>query len=444
MLKIIKNKLNDIYNDNTISCANVGKRIIYLFKQRITKEDIFSVWKLRKIKNSKRDKNEKIRVVFLLQMPEIWSKQDLVYYQMKKHKNIHCVVLAIPEYNIQTREHDMSYNLAYEYACKEKLSEIVKADINGEWMNLQEINPDYVFYQRPYEEYLPEQYRCERVINYAKTCYIPYAFFSSLSAELIMEYNRSFARNIYMNFVGNKELENIVRKKFFWTSKLGLRKIVYLGTPILENIFKALNSSSNQSVWGNWGATSDMLKVLWTPRWTTDEKLGGSHFFNYKDEILKMAEKRKDIFIAFRPHPLAFANYVKKHLMTETEVSQLKKTYADIDNMVIDNRKNYIDTFEEADVLITDISSMLVEFFLTGKPIIFCGTNIKMDSLHNEIISTLYQANNWKDIQVIIDSLARGEDVLQERREEVIKNRFDDIEKTSERIVSAIIDDYND
>ena len=46
--------------------------------------------------------------------------------------------------------------------------------------------------------------------------------------------------------------------------------------------------------------------------------------------------------------------------------------------MVIDNQRGYVDTFWGADVLITDISSMMMEFFVTGKPIIFCGTNMAL------------------------------------------------------------------
>ena len=66
-------------------------------------------------------------------------------------------------------------------------------------------------------------------------------------------------------------------------------------------------------------------KVLWTPRWSTDPYIGGSNFFKYKDVILGLARKKKDILFILRPHPLMFDNFVKTSEMTETEVIEFKK-----------------------------------------------------------------------------------------------------------------------
>lgn len=440
MLNRFKAKINEIYLDSTIPYNNISKKMVCALKQRITKEDFKTFQKLKKLKKKQNNLDKKIRIVFLLQMPEVWGKQQIVYEEMKKRDNIETIIFTIPEYDIKTGGH--KEDIAYDYAVKEGLTEIVQSEKNGNWVSLKELQPDYVFYQRPYETYLPEVYRSKNVLEYAKTCYIPYAIFASISSAMNLEYERGFARNIYYHFVSNLEMEHLVRHKFSITSKLGLRQVKYLGVPILESVLKTAVKGEDNEVWKNWGSQQGQLKVLWTPRWTVDEKLGGSHFFHYKDKFTELVRDDKNIYFSFRPHPMAFDNYVKEKLMSVEQVEKLKKEYAETSNMVIDSHRGYVDAFWGADVLITDISSMMMEFFVTGKPIIFCGTNMALDSLHKEVVGTLYKGNTWQEIADALEQLKSGNDYLQEQRSQVIKRWFANMDKTSEKIVDAIVKDY--
>lgn len=440
MLNRFKAKVNEIYLDSTIPYNNISKKMVYALKQRMTKEDFKSFQKLKNFKKRQNNPDKKIRVVFLLQMPEVWEKQQIVYEEMKKRDNIETIIFTIPEYDIKTGKH--KNDIAYDYAAKEGLTKIIQSKKNGGWVSLEDLKPDYVFYQRPYEAYLPDIYRSKNVLEYAKTCYIPYAIFASVSSAMNLEYERGFARNIYYHFVSNLELEHLVRRKFLITSKKGLRQIKYLGVPILESVLKNKINCENNTVWKNWESEQEQLRVLWTPRWTIDEKLGGSHFFDYKDEFTALAQSDKQIYLAFRPHPMAFDNYVKENLMSVEEVEKLKKEYAETPNMIIDNQRGYVNTFWGADVLVTDISSMMMEFFVTGKPIIFCGTNMALDSLHKEVVETLYRGTTWQEVQEVLNQLKSGNDYLQEKRNQIIKKRFANMDKTSEKIVDAIEKDY--
>nr|WP_294491233.1 CDP-glycerol glycerophosphotransferase family protein [uncultured Mediterraneibacter sp.] len=442
MLNGLKNKMNNIYMDDSIPLNSFKKRIVYMIKQRVTKADITTFSRLNRLKKRKSHTNRKIQVVFLLQMPEVWGKQKSIYYEMKRDERIHTVVLAIPKFDIQKQCCETGRNEAYDFAVSENLSEIVRADTNEGLVDLKNLNPDYVFYQRPYEAYLPKEYRSDHVIEYAKTCYVPYAIFATLEGEMIREYERGFARNIYINFVSSRDMENRLKKKFFLTSKLKLRKFRYLGIPILENILRCSSSEAGNRVWQEWGDSSNKLKILWTPRWTTDDKLGGSHFFQYNEEICRFALKNDDFFIVLRPHPLAFANYIREGLMTEKEVEAFKQKLERTSNMALDDRKEYIDTFWGADVLITDISSMLLEFFVTGKPVIFCGTDIKLNSLYSEVVDATYQCGSWNEIEMVLCELQNGEDRLKEKRQRLIETLFGDLENTSHRIVEEIANDY--
>lgn len=65
-------------------------------------------------------------------------------------------------------------------------------------------------------------------------------------------------------------------------------------------------------------------------------------------------------------------------LMTVAEVNDYKQKVENTSRVSFDTNKNIEDTFEETGILITDVSSIVFPYFLTGKPIIFCNTEIPL------------------------------------------------------------------
>ena len=53
---------------------------------------------------------------------------------------------------------------------------IILAYSDEKWIDLKELKLNYIFYQRCWENYLPECYTTKTVIKHSKTCYIPYCF----------------------------------------------------------------------------------------------------------------------------------------------------------------------------------------------------------------------------------------------------------------------------
>ena len=86
MLSRFKAKINEIYLDSTIPYNTVSKKMVYALKQRVTKEDFRSFQKLKNLQKKNGSSDKKITVVFLLQMPEVWGKQQIVYEEMEKKR----------------------------------------------------------------------------------------------------------------------------------------------------------------------------------------------------------------------------------------------------------------------------------------------------------------------------------------------------------------------
>ena len=64
----------------------------------------------------------------------------------------------------------------------------------------------------------------------------------------------------------------------------------------------------------------------------------------------------------------------------------------------------------DADILISDHSSTLVEFAATGKPIIYCASSVLLNDLGNAIMSNNYTSKKSDETIKILEDLLNGKD----------------------------------
>ena len=107
-------------------------------------------------------------------------------------------------------------------------------------------------------------------------------------------------------------MKNVIKKRFKKTSEKGYQHFEYLGYPSLEPFMKIKNRNEIKS-------------IIWTPRWSYNKTIGGSHFIEYKDSFVSIKEKFSEIELVFRPHPLMFDNLIFEKRMTKSEVDEFKK-----------------------------------------------------------------------------------------------------------------------
>jgi len=397
-----------------------------------------------KYAGSLRGSSGKINVVFIYQMPELWNKVDSVCREMIKNDRFNVTILAVPKQELHIGSGIEKYQENDALAASKDFNCRVIDARTGEnqWYDLESLNPHYVFYQRPYDNYLPEIYRSYTVIKYARTCYVPYGWLVTKNLYDIC-LNREFFRNLYLCYAESREIYTTVRNRFPLSYALNLRKILMEGTPSLDLMYKLKDS---ESISWERDRKEDKLRVLWTPRWTlnSDTDSCASNFFEYKDKFMKFAEENQDTYVLWRPHPLAFDNYIRAGVMTQGEVDEYKKKLGELKNSSLDSQKDYLSTFWNSDVLVSDFSSIIVEYFVTGKPLIYCDRGgAQLDSFATRMSEGFYHAGNWHEVEAIIMELRDGKDRLYEKRQELIKQLFgDNITGASERIVKSIVEDY--
>ncbi len=288
---------------------------------------------------------------------------------------------------------------------------------------------------------MPLEYQTSVTSIYVKLCFTNYGFpLNSVLNDIC--YNQSFYRYLYCFYADTDEEREFIQNKIDASNTGTYQRSLYLGYPGYSYFTSKKNEKS-----GTWSFSKNAFRVVWTPRWTTDENVGGSNFFRYKDFLLKFANDNKQIDFVFRPHPLSFGNFINTGQMTVEEVTRYKNACESI-NVHLDNSKKYADTFWNSSVLISDYSSVIVDYFITENPIIFCRTKNGLveknaTKVFQLILEGCYIANDENDIVKYINWLFSGNDPLKEKRKRLLISVFgENPDLAPNRILNDLVEDY--
>ncbi|MBO4835872.1 MAG: CDP-glycerol glycerophosphotransferase family protein, partial [Lachnospiraceae bacterium] len=184
-------------------------------------------------------------------------------------------------------------------------------------------------------------------------------------------------------------------------------------------------------------------RILWTPRWTYEEAYGGSHFFEYIDAFIQFAKDHPDVTLTIRPHPLMFDQLIEQKTMTLEDVEQIKRRCADA-GIRFDTNRIVADTFTETDILVTDYSSLIKLFLVMGKPVLYCKTNIAVNTEFEELMQAMYLSDNWDEIEKTLMDLTSGKDDLKEKREQMVSDILLRKKNAVSEIANVLLQDHKD
>lgn len=385
----------------------------------------------------------KIRVVFICHRPAVWGSLKTVYENMKNDSDFEVYILAIPN---KKQLPDLGLN--HEIYESEGAESFWTGDdvIYGyeyetqTWYDINKLKPSYIFIQQPYNICKPECLSSRYLFKIAKICYVSYFTFLSnkINDDVNDECNPTdFLQNLSFYFTQQKEDTQYIQNRMNLIGNTSC-KVINTGYPCFDNL------KNVRTISDNWNFPSEnKFRLIWTPRWCTNE--GNCNFFDYKDKLVDYCINNDDIDFIFRPHPQAFSNWLTTGEMTEDQILKYKQKYINTPNIKIDNQKNYLETFATSSCLVTDISSIIPEYFLTGKPIIYCNKKGSTNTFIKDqgYIKGFYWVENWNELHNVLEMLKNGSDPLRETRLELIKSEFNLSEKGAGYLIKkAIKEDY--
>ncbi|MDE7434625.1 MAG: hypothetical protein K2N01_02200 [Lachnospiraceae bacterium] len=383
---------------------------------------------------------DKIRVGFMCQYLPAWGKLEPVYRLMKEASDFEVVLLCVPM-GIHRQKLDDPEDIAndtYEYYKAQGYDAVNTLIGKDRWLDLETLKLDYLFFTRPYNSYMPPQYSSHEVSRYTKICVMLYAF-TLMEETYRSTLNRDFFCNVYLYFAEDRYAMEKQIRAFSRRHRIGLQRSVYVGMAALADIYEAKGKHA-----GAWEFSGNEFRVMWTPRWTTDKALGGSNFFVYQKPLLAYADRHPDMDFLFRPHPLMFENFRKTGELTEQEEQEYRDRIAELPNVSLDESGAYAASFWKSSVLVSDISGMMPEYFVTGKPVVYCPTDsgLRLAESSVKLISGCYIAHNEAELFDILERLQRGEDPLREKRRALIPELFgEDIMGIPHRVLHIMRED---
>ena len=141
-----------------------------------------------------------------------------------------------------------------------------------------------------------------------------------------------------------------------------------------------------------------------------------------------------------------FDHFVESGLLSQEDVETYRHACQIRSNMQIDTEKEYLSTFWESSVLVCDFSSIVIEYFVTLKPIIYLtySKKIAYTDQMQAMLRGCYIVDNADELQHILDNLQRGEDPLAKVRKEVCETVLLGNENitASENMKNVLLDGY--
>ena len=380
----------------------------------------------------KKQNGEKVNVVFVCHRPALWGSLHSVYDALKADDHFHVDIVAIPN-----KKQLPGLHLNHEIYESEGAEEYWKdcGCISGynyetkEWFDLKTLHPDYVFFQQPYNITRCDLYKSEIVSKYAGLAYVSY--FPPMAFTDIYEtcIPFDFIRDLSFFFTQREDDHQYIVSEFRKIPYHDCR-IIHTGYPKFEYMRKYAGGECN--IWKGDGS----FRAIWTPRWTTNE--GNCHFFSYREHFTELCAKTPGMDFVFRPHPQAFLEWESMGQFTKEQRESYLKQIDEAENMHLDRSYDYLPLLYSSDCLISDKSSMIAEYLCTGKPVIYCTSDIE-EEITGEMLKGLYVAHNWEDIETFLKDLMSGKDPLKPVREDIARDYLGIGRNPSEQIKEILL-----
>lgn len=370
--------------------------------------------------------DRELRVAFIVIAGEMWNSIRTVYEECERNARIKTVLIALSK--TEKKAYESSTNI-YDYLLGRGYTP-TDAYKDGQLFDLKSWLPDIIFIQFPYQELYPPKYKIKNLSKYAKVCYIPYGFDTSPDKHLYIEYGNRFLSYVYAIFN-----DNTFTKLF--CEKLIKRNLWYTNIRLIEKGYPRFDFIETNAY-----DRKKCKSFLWIPRWSVDSiNNDATSFFAYKDCLIDYFEQNQEINLIIRPHPKMFLEFKNRGLLSESDIKCFKEYINGCGNIFLDENVDYYDTFMMVDAIIADFSSLDIEFFVTGKPLLYCGSYASFFDEMNYITSTFYEVNTKTELIRGIEMLVRGDDYLVDKRKKAIKEFLNDCQKNAGiRIVESLFD----
>ena len=163
-----------------------------------------------------------------------------------------------------------------------------------------------------------------------------------------------------------------------------------------------------------------------------------SNFEEYAGFMLDFAKNNPDYSFVLKPHPALKNSCAACGFMTEAEYDSYMDEWNGLENASVYTDGAYFDIFKTSDVLVTDCSSFLAEYFPSKKPVILLDRPARapFDEFGRRLEKGFYKVQTPLELKKLLNLLlTEKKDSLKDIRLSLLKNEFFLPEKSSSETI---------
>ncbi|MEO6004645.1 MAG: tetratricopeptide repeat protein [Opitutus sp.] len=348
---------------------------------------------------------ERRRALFLVQTGSSWQSLASIYEQFRTDPNWDAVVVAVPFIHCHFTTDD-ERNAVFEFLRNEGITYV-----RWDEFALSVGCADIAFFYIPYDETLPAGWRLNDFLRCVpRIIYVPYALVIVGGTENTQsQFNLPLQQRAWL-VVAHSARNRALYARHCLT---GCAHVEVTGHPKMDAL-RRLSAFIDPEITA---FASGRKVVCWNPHFDyrpneTAFGSGLSTFLRWKDFLLAEFSLRRELALVIRPHPLFFSSLNTRGFWRDTHAQEFEARIRESGNVMIDRRPSYLPVFASAVAMISDASSLLLEFAVTGKPLLYLRNphGPELDD-HGELVRDhLYTATQESEIREFLDLVTQAED----------------------------------
>ncbi len=404
------------------------KQIIPIVKDLINYgvDDVFSRFNYKeKILELSENTTNPIRVMFFVFNYKQWTLSNL-YFELRANKHFRILPIVVLPDSLTNKEYNsveetIKYFQEKGYACVEGVEkDTCKAVI------IKALKPDIIFYQQP--NYLRAEYTPECLSEYALTCYVEPDFAVTKQDDHINSFLDNRLNNTWCIYSSNKY------------SLKQYKNVKITGSPIFEKYSQNI-SQNIDSLWYK-SKTEAGNRIIYSPSLIVNKRINKNDFLEYQKEMLYYISTHLQYDFVIVPHKCLKKQCLDNAIFSEDDYDSYLTNMTAFQHIFPKNINEAIQFYRTSDVLITDNILTAIEYFPSGKPIIYIdkGQERNLNEIGEKIFKTFYVVSSIESMNIVLEDLLLAKNDYNFKKRFSLIGKFSDYfnKKTSEIIIEDL------
>lgn len=330
-----------------------------------------------------------IRVLFTAFDYNQWSLLNL-YYMMRADERFKVLPILVLPNSLQSENTATEETIKYFTEQGIECLDGIEHD-TGEAVMIKALKPDLIIYQQP--QYLKSDYTPAKLSELALTCYVE-PIFDIEKKEKFNEFMTDRLNNAWKIFTAN----NYSLRPF--------KNVSNAGFTLFEK-YKQDNLEAFEKIW-NIPSTVENNRIVYVPSFSICENFSVEKFLEQQAFMYDYISTHPQYSFVVIPDINLKQQCLDSKIITREEYENYFNKMNGLPNVTVKDYASAINIFKTSNILITDGLQTAVNYFPTGKPIIFINNkhhNSKFNELGDKIFKTFYKLSSKDALDIVIEDL---------------------------------------